>query len=222
MPPTLMSGSQGGGPTGTAAPGGIEDITSGTNPLYGFAQRYNPSLLNQVIWDSPWAILPDVFNGINTAGPGYNALRDLGADPLTLYNIIAGSRNDLTGSGVGGYTNWLASLYGSMGQPGGRAFSAQELLNNIFNQGGGDSTTALGRIMASGDAGTQVRTLFNLVREATNAGMNPLAARGYQGAMARAGDTYLNQAIGDRANQGAANQQMHQWLRQNYPGLIPG
>jgi len=193
-------------------PGGPNNA-GGTQPLTGFASQYNPGTLNSVIWDTPWAILPDVFQGINTAGPGYQSLRDFGADPLTLFNIIAGVNSDLAGSGVGGYANWLANLYTQLGTPGGRAFNSRELLNNIFNAGDG---SALQNILNSGDVNTQVRTLYNLVREATNAGMNPLAARGYQSTIARQGDEYLNQAIKSPADQGAGNTGIAQWLRQNY------
>lgn len=193
--------------------GGGQNMTGGTDPLSGFAAQYNPSLLGQTIWDNPWAILPDVFQGINSAGPGYQALRDFGADPLTLFNIIAGVNSDLTGSGVGGYTNWLNQLYGNLGSTGGRAFNSRELINNILNPGQG---SALSNILNAGDVGTQVRTLFNLIREASNAGMNPLAARGYQSAVARGGDAYLNQAIKSDANEGAANTGISQFLRDNY------
>lgn len=196
--------------TGT---GGGTNYARGTDPLSGFAAQYNPANLGQVIWDNPWAILPDVFQGINTAGPGYQALRDFGADPLTLFNIMAGVNSDLTGSGVGDYTNWLAGLYGQLGQTGGRAFNARELLNNIFNPGQG---SALSNILTSGDAGTQIRTLFNLIREATNAGMNPLAARGYQAMTARRGDDYLNNFIGSNANAGSSNLSPADYIRQQF------
>lgn len=202
--------SSGGTPTGV---GGGPNNQSGTDPLTGFSSRYNPANLNSIIWDNPWAILPDVFQGINTAGPGYQALRDFGADPLTLFNIIAGKNSDLTGAGVGGFTNWLANLYGDLGSVGGRAFNSRELLNNIYNPGQG---SALENILKSGDVGTQVRTLFNLVREATNAGMNPLAARGYQAMVARRGDEYQNQVLQSGAGEGAGNMGMNQWLRQQY------
>ena len=200
-------------PGGGGVAGGY-DTRQGTNPLNGFSSRYTPALLNNIIWDSPWAVLPDTFSGINMAGPGYQALRDFGADPLTLYNIMNGAGgNDLTSAGVGGFANFMNALYTSMGTQGGRAFSTRELLNNIS---GADPNSALGKIMLSGDAGTQVRTLFNLIRESTNAGMNPLAARGYQAAAARQGDQYLNQVINaPDAASGAANQPFYQWMRQN-------
>ncbi len=126
--PGATSGSNsqiGGIPTGSGTTGaGNFNITDGTNPLNGFASRYTPAMLQNVIWDSPWAILPDVFNGINMAGPGYQALRDFGADPLTLYNIMNGAGgNDLTSAGVGGFTNFMNALYGNLGSNGGRAFS---------------------------------------------------------------------------------------------------
>ena len=207
---TTANTAQGAG--GYTGAGGSSNA-GGMDPLTGFASRYTPANLNATIWDNPWAILPDVFQGINSAGPGYQALRDFGADPLTLFNIIAGVNSDLTSSGVGGYTNWLANLYQMLGNPGGRAFNSRELLNNIYNPKDG---SALDNILSSGDASTQIRTLFNLVREATNAGMNPLAARGYQAMTARRGDDYLNNFIRSPANEGAANTGISQWLRETY------
>lgn len=193
----------------------------GTNKLSGFAARYTPMGLESTIWDNPWAILPDVFQGINTAGGGYNALRNLNADPLTLYNIMQGRASSLTGDGtsVGDYANWLAALYQSLGTKGGRAFSAKELLGNIFNPGADGS--ALKNILTAGDASQQMRTLFNLVKDATNVGMNPLAARGYQAALSRAGDTYLNQAMKTTPDSGVNNVAAYQALAQLAPGLIP-
>lgn len=212
MPVGLDENAFGSGASSTGTGGG-QNMSGGTDPLSGFASQYNPSQLMATIWDNPFAILPDVFQGINSAGPGYQALRDFGADPLTLFNIIAGKNSDLTGSGVGGYTNWLQQLYSNLGSVGGRAFNSRELINNILNPGQG---SALENILNAGDVGTQVRTLFNLIRESTNAGMNPLAARGYQGAVARGGDAYLNQTLKSDANEGAANQGIGQFLRDNY------
>lgn len=202
-----------GGNAAVYGTGGGPENKSGTDPLTGNAARYSAGNLGTAIWDNPWAVLQDVFPGINTAAPGYQGLRDFGADPLTLFNIIAGVNSDLSSSGVGGYTNWLMNLYKQLGSVGGRAFNSRELLNNIYNPG---PESALSNIEQSGDLSTQVRTLFNLVREASNAGMNPLAARGYQAATARAGDEYLNQMIQSGAGDGAANQGITQWIRQNY------
>jgi len=195
---------------------GSFDIRSGTNPLTGFAARYDPAMLNNVIWDNPWAVLPDTFQGLNSASPGYQSLRDFGADPLTLYNIMNGAgNNDLTGAGVGGFANFMNALYTSLGSQGGRAFSTRELLNNLSGAG---ENSALGKIMTQGDAGTQVRTLYRLIQESTNAGMNPLAARGYQAAAARQGDQYLNAAMKPGADgtiaTGAASQPFYQWMHQ--------
>ncbi len=197
----------------------------GTNPLTGFASRYDPSQLEQ-IWQSPWAILPDVFPGMNLQGPGYQGLRDIGADPLTLYNIMAG-RSDSLGGGTatGNYTNWLADLMKSYGTKGGRSFAGNELLHALFNPKGGEGAgtqSALYNILTAGDAGTQMRTLFNMARDASNVGLNPLAARGYQSALARAGDQAQNAMLNSNANQGANNEPVFQYIREHFPGLIGG
>jgi hypothetical protein len=231
-----MAGFQGG--SGSGLPQGSDiatqtDITSGSNPYSGFASRYAPGTLAGTIWDNPWMVLPDVFQGINTGGIGYQSLRNLGADPLTLYNLMnPGRRNIGAGSNEGDFANFLNNLYSSLGTPGGRGFSAAELLGNIFNAAApqidangqpvkGKEGSVLGGILTAGDASTQLRTLFNLLREATNVSMNPYAARGYQAYAQRAGDVALNQAAKSQANTGAGNQYIYQLLKNIAPGLAP-
>src|SRR5262245_7555122 len=120
-----------------------QGLGPGTNPMRGFASQYTPSTA-QMVWDSPWAILPNVFKAFGgggdnaralraQTGAGYQSLRDIGADPLTLYNIMAGGDQLLSGQMGGGspeadYINWLNALYKSYGSVGGRAFSGRELL----------------------------------------------------------------------------------------------
>lgn len=198
----------------------------GTNPPTGFASQYDPAQLANIIWSTPWAILPDVFKGMNATGPGYQALRDIGADPLTLYNIMVGGNTDfLSGKGnaPGNYTNWLNNLYSSLGSVGGRGFNAGELLGRLFNPvNTKDTQSSLYNILTAGDASTQMRTLFNMVRDASNVGMNPLAARGYQAALSNAGDSALNAMLRQPVNQGANAIPLYEYIRQNNPGLIPG
>lgn len=201
---------------------------NGTNPLSGFASRYNPNQLEN-IWQSPWTILKDIFPNMNMAGPGYQGLRDIGADPLTLYNLMAGQNNDLSAGGTGGYANWLADLYKSLGTKGGRGFSGKELLQSLFNpvgaEAGSGSTapnSALYNILTAGDGATQMRTLFNMARDATNVGLNPLAARGYQSALARAGDQAMNQQMNASSGADVNSMPIFQLLRQIAPGLVPG
>lgn len=208
----------------------------GTVPLSGFASNFPSSVQANALYDSPWAALPFVFgmapgsqqfNRFATGG-GYQALRDFGADPLTLYNIMMGAGQQL-GGGINDYANWLGALYANLGGlragqgsgPGGagsRGFSGSELLGAIFNP---RTDSTLQQILNAGDASAQARTIQALVRDATNVGMNPLAARGYQSAMQRALDAYNAQYIGSAADQGAAGMPAYEWLRQNYQGLIP-
>lgn len=208
-----------------------QGLTVGTDPATGFASRYTPSQLGNV-WDSPWAILPDVFRGMNMAGPGYQSLRDIGADPLTLYNIMVGGGTDFldqrtTTNPAGDYTNWLNNLYASMGARGGRGFSAGELLGRLFNPrnnpGVPGGQSSLYNILTAGDAGTQMRTLFNMIRDSANVGMNPLAARGYTAAATREGDRVLNAIMNDPLTGGGANNvPVYQLFKQMAPGLVPG
>lgn len=186
--------------------------SSGMSPYTGFASRYMPGQLDATIYDNPWYILADVYNGIKTSSPGYQMLRDFGADPLALYNIATGGSGTIDG-GASDFTNFMANLYQNLGTVGGQGFDVRELLSNIFNAREGSS---LDNILSAGDMNTQVRTLFNLLRDVSNVGMNPLAARGYQAAVARAGDEYGNQML----KRDAGNMpQISDWIAQNAPHL---
>lgn len=204
-------------------------------PLTGWARGrgYNPTELN-AIWDSPWAILPDVFKGINqSGGPGYQALRDFGADPLTLYNIMVGGGTNFQGASgnpQGNYANWLQQLYSNLGSQGGAGFNAGNLLRQLFNPdvsstmnqyGQPDRQSSLYNILTAGDSGTQMRTIYNMARDAANVGMNPLAARGYASALSRAGDTAINQNLSSNSGSGTADIPIYELLKRIAPGLAP-
>lgn len=202
-------------------PYGPNNIAGGTNPLTGFASRYSPAM-GQQAYQNPWYILQDVFNGINPSSPGYQALRDFGADPLTLYNVMHGSVASAgqqgAESGPQDFINFMADLYSNLGTPGGRGFSSQELLNRVFgtDKFGADSKTQLGQILGAGDMSTQISTLFNILRDISNVGMNPLAARGYQASIAQAGDRYGNAMMKAPADQTV---NPVEYFRQNLPWL---
>lgn len=201
----------------------VSDVASGTAPMTGFASQYTPAQAG-IFYQSPWALLNSVFPGINPTTPGYQALRDFGADPLTLHTIMAGSNRAIPQDSAGDFINFLNELYSNLGSVGGQALSASELLNTIFTAAGrpadpeGQGMSSLQNVLLAGDQGQQVRTLFNMLRDVSNATMNPLAATGYQAALARAGDVYQNQIA--QANAGsAADQTFGQWLSQNAPSL---
>ena len=153
-----------------------------------------------------------MFQGIGTSSPLYQSLRDIGADPLALYNITQGAQGVNT-NGAADFANWLAGTYQNMGSTGGRAFDARALLNNIFGAG---ENTSLGQILGAGDMGTQIRTLYNLARDVSNVALNPLAARGYQASLARAGDEYGNAQLGASATDSMSPAQ---WIKANMPYL---
>ena len=187
-------------------------VNSGMEPYTGFASRYAPGALQSAVYDNPWYLLPDVFQGISTNSPGYQYLRDFGGDPLSLYNIMTGGSGTIDG-GEGQFANFMAELYRNLGTPGGQGFSATELLSNIF---GADDNSTLGNILNAGDMNTQIRTLFNLLRDASQVSMNPLAARGYQAAVARQGDLYGNAMLKSDAG---ATMGPREWMSQNAPWL---
>lgn len=191
---------------------------AGTNPLEGFASRYTPAMLEQA-YQNPWYILRDVFSGVQEASPLYQALRDMGGDPLTLFNIAKGSQSKIGGGGED-FVNWLADTYANQGTVGGTDFSARELLGALFGQSqfGADAQNTLGQILGAGDMATQIRTLYNMARDVTNVGMNPLAARGYQAALAQAGDRYGQTMMGTGAG-AEGPQNPAAWIAENMPWL---
>jgi hypothetical protein len=195
---------------------GTPDPMAGMAPLTGFASRYNPALADQA-YENPWYTLPDVIPGISTSDPMFQALRDLGGDPLTLYNIMQGG-NQKIDQGAGGFINWLQNMYKQQSTKGGADFDAQALISQIFGQDkfGADSENTLGQILGAGDMSTQVRTLFNMLRDVSGVGMNPLAGRGYQSAIAQAGDRYGNAMMN---SEGAETMNPAEWISKNLPHL---
>jgi hypothetical protein len=185
-------GSTGGGTTTPTTPTtpSTPNPSAGMSNLTGFASRYTPAMLQQA-YENPWYILRDVFSGVSESSPLYQALRDMGGDPLTLFNISQGSQQELGGDGED-FVNWLANVYQQQGTVGGTDFNVPQMLQAIFGQDkfGADAQNTLGQILGAGDMSTQIRTLYNMARDVTNVGMNPLAARGYQAALAQAGDRY--------------------------------
>lgn len=189
--------------------------TQGTS----FASQYTPAMMDTV-YENPWTILPDVFQGIPEGSALYRQLRDMGGDPLALYNISQGSQAGSTGNSAEDFINWLAGMFGAQGQVGGNRFRANDLAQSVFGQNefGADAETALGQILGAGDASTQMRTLYNLLRDASNVGMNPLAARGYQESIRQANDRYGEQLLSaDGTNGGIQNPVS--WIREFAPWL---
>ncbi len=203
-------------PTSGAGAGATPNPNSGMTPTTGFAGRYTPAMMEQA-YENPWYILQDVFKGIGTSSPMYQSLRDLGGDPLTLYNIAQGGQKKIDG-GAKDFINWLANTYQQQGTSGGRDFDAKELLGTLFSQQnfGADAQNTLGQILGAGDMSNQIRTLYNMARDVSNVGMNPLAARGYQAALAQAGDRY-----GSAQMQAGAVESMNpaEWIAKNMPYL---
>lgn len=202
-------------PSPTAAGG------DGMTPYGGFAGQYAPGSLKG-IYENPWYILPDVFSGVDMASPLYQTLRDINADPLALYNLIMGANQTFNSDAQGdaAFTNWLAQMYQNLGTAGGKGFDVRQMLANLFAQDTSkDSESALNAVLRSGDVNQQVRFLYNLVRDATNVGMNPLAAAGYQSAMARQLDAYGNDVLRGDSGQ---NLTPLEWVKRNAPQLVIG
>ena len=202
---------------------GGPSMNTGMDPLSGWAgtQGFNPAELANIVYTSPFSILPNVFKGMTQSGPGYQTLRNIGGDPLALYNIMQGGNKVFSEkSGVNDFTNWLRNMYASYGSRGGRAFNAQELLGNIFKQTEG-SQSSLANILRGAGEGGQANALYSLIRDVTGVGMNPLAGAGYNAAMQRAADQYNTARISSGSGEGANNMLITDWIRKNMPSLIP-
>jgi len=180
-------------------------------------QNFNPAELEANIYSTPFALLNRALPGLDSSMPGYQALRDFGADPLAIYNMTNGAQGMMMG-GSGEYANFLANLYQNLGTAGGQGFDMREMLGNIFGQSvvGKESPNALGQLMGTGGVSEQIKLIYGLLRDASNVGMNPLAARAYQSAIAGAGDEYASMAMGTNS---AAIPGYAQWLAQKYPHL---
>lgn len=195
-----------------------------TTPATGsFADKYTPAMMNQA-YENPWYIINDVFQGVNQTSPLYQALRDMGADPLALFNVIKGSQDGAAPGGAKEFVNWLAETYQKQATPGQSQFGAQDLIGRLFSQDkfGADSKNTLGQILGAGDMSTQIRTLYNLARDASNISMNPLAARGYQSALAQAGDRYGEAMMATPGSQTEGPLNPAAWLKQYAPWLALG
>jgi hypothetical protein len=114
----------------------------------------------------------------------------------------------------------LAETYKGQGQAGGAGMNAQQMIQNLFGQTkfGAESKSSLGQILGAGDMSTQIRTLFNMAKDATNVGLNPLAARGYQSALAQAGDRF-GEAMLSRSGTDTGPQNPSAWIKANMPWL---
>jgi hypothetical protein len=158
-----------------------------------------------------------VFQGIAPTSPLYQSLRDMGADPLGLYNTMVGSQGK-TGNSAS-YIDWLSDFYKKQTQAAPSQASPQNLLSMIFGQQkfGADSPNTLGQVLGAGDMSTQIRTLYNLAKDATNLSMNPKTARAYQASLAQSGDTYGQQMLGSEGGTGVQN--ISQWIAQFAPWL---
>jgi hypothetical protein len=210
---TPLAGAAPAAPTGPGA--------DGLAPATGWAgsQGFTPAMM-QSLYSNPWYALPKVFGGIDTASPGYQALRDIGADPLALFLMTQGAGSTIPegGQGASDFANFLNTLYSSLGTSGGQGLSSTELLGNIFGQDvSQNANTALGLTLNAGDMGQQIRTFYNMIRDAVGSSMNPLAAAGYQAAIARAGDQYGSQMLTRDAGD---TPHIIEWMRQNMPGLV--
>jgi hypothetical protein len=200
---------------GTPSPAPMSSAANPAQPA-SFASQYTPAMQQQV-YENPWYILPDVFQGIAPTSPLYQSLRDMGADPLALYNVMQGSQGK-TGNDAS-YIDWLADFFKKQTTAAPNQASPQNLLSMIFGQEkfGAESPNTLGQILGAGDMSTQVRTLYNLAKDSTNLSMNPKTARAYQAALAQSGDTYGTEMLGSQGGTGVQN--ISQWIKQYAPWL---
>lgn len=211
-----------GTPTTPGTPGGPVDPGLGTENLSGFASQYTPYGAS-LAYENPWYILGDVFPGMKggTANPFYQGLRDMPFDPLALYTIAQSSQSGAE-TGASPYINWLENMYRNQLTPGGKTFDAESLIKTIFNQGAPGEEGAgntLQAMLAAGGPSEQIRVLFNLLRDASSAGMNPLESRAYQSAVSQAGDRYGSAMMSADENSAVSPVE---WMKKNTPWLAMG
>ena len=194
----------------------------GSDAMSGWAgqQGYNPSQIANTIWDNPFYIIPRVFGqGDSMFGtPGYNTLRNLNFDPLTLYVISQGANSAMTSQGADDYVNWLQGMYSNYGTTGGRAFNSRELLGRV-GDASSNLESALGQALNAGDNSTQVRTTYNMLSDIYNAGMNPVTASALRAGLTTQGDRYLANSAMANSDEGPNSMNFAQWLQQNAPYL---
>lgn len=211
------------GNSGTSVTGSTGAGATGTTSAKGFASQYAPGALGS-IYDNPQSILPDVYKGLDWASPLAQTLSGMKADPLALYNLLVGSQTSFKdqsdAQGDEAFVNWLAEMYKGLGTAGGKGFNISNLLGGLFSQDTSkDEPTALNSILRSGDTNQQANFLYSLVRDATNVGMNPMAAAGYQSATARSMDQWRNDTLKGDTGQ---NLTALEWIKKNNPGLVIG
>lgn len=210
----------------TMATGGAAMVPGGQEGLTGFASRYSPTALQDMVYDSPETVLYDLFQqmGIGNQGSGlYQQLADFGgADPLSLYMLqTGGSQDSLGAQNANDYTNWLASQYQNGATAGGGAFDFQSLLGNVFgmNPDASQNNSTLYNLITAGTPTQQVSNLYNMARDAGRVGLNPLAQTAMLTSLQRAAQGYQSQAM-QGASGDAANSPFYQYLNEQNPGLV--
>lgn len=150
-------------------------------------------------------------------------MRDIGGDPISLYNIMWGSQNmGSTDSSLGEFANFYADLIQNLGTAGGKTINGHDLLQAIMNADTskeGQGKTGLNLLLGSaGNSSDSARILYQLYRDVTNAsGMDPLQSRARQAGMVNALDDYGSQMLSTNANEIVSP---NQWLATRYPGLF--
>lgn len=183
-------------------------------------QGFTPAMLGQG-YDNPWYYLPYSYKGINQASAGYQGMRDLGGDPLTLFNVQQGGQGNLASKDAGDFANYMNDLFQSMGTPGAKPFDAKALFGQLFGQKkfGADADTTLGMLLGAGDVPTRSRTAYSLARDLANMSMNPIAARGMQQTISQGLDQYGSASMSQNASQ---IQNPTQYLADKMPWLVQG
>lgn len=205
---------------------GAAPVSPGQTPNSGFAARYAPGALQDMVYDSPETVLYDVFQQMGLGGSQgsglYQSLADFGgADPLSLYLLQTGGAQDsLAGGGAGDYTNWLAAQYQNAGTAGGGAFNFQDLMGNVFGQADSDkNTSVLYNTLSAGTPTQQVSNLYNMARDAGRVGLNPLAQAAMLTSIQRGAQGYTSDSMQGLQKPGTENA-FYSYLAQQNPGLV--
>lgn len=228
--PTTTGTGGTGGEVGATKPA-VDPVTGeeiGMGSLTGWAGQYKdangkgftPEQLRDTVFQNPWYMIQP-STGAEEGSAGYASLRDIGGDPVSLFNIMHGA-NNMGSDDPMPIVNFLADLYKNLGTAGGKMIDGKQLLQAIMNADTspeGQNSSQLGLLLGSaGNSSDQSRITYQLYRDAINAsGMDPLGQRARQAGMVNALDRYGREMLTtDSANIQAPNQ----WLGQRYPGLF--
>lgn len=195
-------GSGGGGGTGAGIP-----ASNVSEPLTGFAARYQPGGIQEVL-DNPGVIARDVLDmlGINSDSLGNLYSQNAQYFVSQILPLLYGQ--DAIGSmpTAGGMVNRTADYLQNLSTPGGATINPMEILRMVLAEASKPSTgpqTVLSGLFAGQTPGQQVSSMSRIGSNLSNWTPNEMMGQSLRNWIARQGEEYLRQSL--RANQPYTN-----------------